>query len=41
MEQNFKQQLMKYMTGNFSCREIAELITDYLAAIQMGTMDLR
>ena len=30
MEQNFKQQLMKYMTGNFSCREIAELITDYL-----------
>jgi anti-sigma factor RsiW len=30
MDRNFKQQLMAYMAGNFTCREIAELITDYL-----------
>ena len=30
MGNNFKQQLMGYMAGNFTCREIAELITDYL-----------
>ncbi len=30
MDKNFKQQLMGYMAGNFSCREVAELITDYL-----------
>jgi len=30
MDKNFKQQLMGYMAGNFSCQEIAGLITDYL-----------
>ncbi|TFG65661.1 MAG: anti-sigma factor [Nitrospirales bacterium] len=30
MDKNFKQQLMGYMAGNFSCKDIAELITDYL-----------
>jgi predicted anti-sigma-YlaC factor YlaD len=30
MEKNFKQQLMGYMAGNFSCMAIAELLTDYL-----------
>ncbi|MEX0830297.1 MAG: anti-sigma factor [Nitrospirales bacterium] len=30
MDKNFKQQLMTYMAGNFSCMEIAALITDYL-----------
>ncbi len=30
MDRNFKQQLMAYMAGNFSCREVAALITDYL-----------
>lgn len=30
MDKNFKQQLMSYLAGNFSCREVAELITDYL-----------
>ncbi len=30
MDRNFKQQLMGYMTGNFTCKEIAALITDYL-----------
>ncbi len=30
MDKNFKQQLMGYMAGNFRCKEIAELITDYL-----------
>lgn len=30
MDNNFKQQLMGYMAGNFTCREIAALITDYL-----------
>ena len=30
MDKNFKQQLMAYMAGNFTCREISGLITDYL-----------
>ena len=30
MEKNFKQQLMTYMTGNFTCKEIVAVITDYL-----------
>lgn len=30
MNGNLKQQLMAYMAGNFSCKEVAELITDYL-----------
>ena len=30
MDKTFKQQLLGYLTGNFSCRDIAELITDYL-----------
>ena len=30
MDTNFKSKLMRYMVGNFTCREIAELITDYL-----------
>ncbi len=30
MDTNLKQKLMRYMAGNFTCREIAELITDYL-----------
>lgn len=30
MDKNFKQQLMSYMAGNFTCKEIAALITDYL-----------
>ncbi len=30
MEKNFKQQLMGYMVGNFTCKEVAQLITEYL-----------
>lgn len=30
MDGNVKDTLMRYMAGNFSCREIAQLITDYL-----------
>ena len=30
MDQNFKQQLMGYMAGNFTCKEVAQLITEYL-----------
>jgi anti-sigma factor RsiW len=30
MDANFKHTLMRYMAGNFSCREIARLVTDYL-----------
>ena len=30
MDTNLKQKLMSYMAGNFSCREIAQLVTDYL-----------
>jgi len=30
MDKNFKQQLMGYMAGNFTCKEIATLMTDYL-----------
>ena len=30
MDRNFKQQIMGYMAGNFTCKEIAALITDYL-----------
>ncbi len=30
MDTNLKQKLMRYMAGNFSCQEIAQLITDYL-----------
>ena len=37
MDNNLKQSLMRYMAGNFTCREIAELITDYLD----GSLTLR
>lgn len=30
MDTNLKFKLMRYMAGNFSCQEIAQLITDYL-----------
>ncbi len=30
MDKNFKEQLMGYMAGNFTCKEVAALITDYL-----------
>ena len=30
MNTNLKHKLMRYMAGNFSCREIAQLVTDYL-----------
>lgn len=30
MDANLKSKLMKYMVGNFTCREIAQLVTDYL-----------
>ena len=30
MDKKFKQQLMSYMAGNFTCKEIAAIITDYL-----------
>ena len=30
MDMNVKSQLMKYMAGNFTCRDIAQLVTDYL-----------
>jgi predicted anti-sigma-YlaC factor YlaD len=30
MDNKFKQQLMGYMAGNFTCKEVAELITEYL-----------
>lgn len=30
MDTDLKQKLMRYMAGNFSCQEIAQLITDYL-----------
>ena len=30
MDKNFKQQLMGYLAGNFSCKEVAALITEYL-----------
>ena len=41
MDRNFKQQLMAYMAGNFTCREIAELITDYLEGSLTLTQRLR
>jgi len=30
MNANFKHKLLGYMAGNFTCQEIAQLITDYL-----------
>jgi len=30
MNQTVKQQVMAYLAGNFSCQEVANLITDYL-----------
>lgn len=30
MDTDFKYKLFKYMAGNFTCREIAQLVTDYL-----------
>ena len=30
MDTNFKHKLLSYMVGNFTCREIAQLVTDYL-----------
>ena len=41
MDRHFKQQLMVYMAGNFTCREIAELITDYLEGSLTLTQRLR
>ena len=41
MDRNFKQQLMGFMAGNFTCREVAELITDYLEGSLTLTQRLR
>ena len=41
MDRNFKQQLMGYLAGNFSCQQIAELITDYLEGSFTVTQRLR
>ena len=41
MDRSFKQQLMGYMVGNFTCQEIAELITDYLEGSLTLTQRLR
>jgi anti-sigma factor RsiW len=41
MDRNFKQQLMGYMAGIFTCRETAELITDYLEGSLTFTQRLR
>ena len=41
MDKNFKQQLMGYMAGNFQCKEIAGLITDYLEGSFSLTQRLR
>jgi anti-sigma factor RsiW len=41
MDRNFKQQLMAYMAGNFTCQETAELITDYLEGSLTLTQRLR
>ncbi len=30
MDANVKTKLIKYMAGNFTCRDIAQLVTDYL-----------
>jgi anti-sigma factor RsiW len=30
MDTNEKSKLMKYMAGNFTCRDVAQLVTDYL-----------
>ena len=30
MDRSFKQQVMSYMLGNFTCQEVASLMTDYL-----------
>ena len=30
MDRDFKQQLMGYLAGNFSCKDVAALITEYL-----------
>ena len=30
MDKNLKQRLMAYMAGNFTCQEVAELVTNYL-----------
>jgi anti-sigma factor RsiW len=30
MDTNVKSKLMKYMAGNFTCRDVAQLVTDYL-----------
>jgi len=41
MDRNFKQQIMGYMAGNFTCRETAELITDYLEGSLTFTQRIR
>ena len=41
MDRNFKQQLMGYMAGNFTCWETAELITDYLEGSLTFTQRIR
>ncbi|HQU27676.1 MAG: zf-HC2 domain-containing protein [Nitrospira sp.] len=30
MKPTFKEQLMRYLAGNFSCQDVANLVTDYL-----------
>jgi anti-sigma factor RsiW len=37
MDMNFRRTMMKYMAGNFTCRDIAQLMTDYLE----GSLSLR
>lgn len=33
MNRNLKQQVMAYLAGNFSCQEVANLMTDYLEGV--------
>lgn len=41
MNHNFKQQLMAYMVGNFTCQEMAALVTDYLEGALPLTQRIR
>ena len=41
MNRNFKQQLMAYMVGNFTCQEVAALVTDYLEGALTLTQRIR
>lgn len=41
MDNKFKQQLMGYLAGNFTCKEISGLITDYLEGSLTLTQRIR